>query len=40
MLTKPTDHVAQYLAAIAGLAPLIAEHRQAFDRDGNCRTSY
>src|SRR5262245_32261249 len=33
MLTKPTDHVAQYLVAIERLAPLIAEHRQAFDRD-------
>src|SRR5262245_26767216 len=31
MLTKTTDHVAQYLAAIERLAPLIAEHRAAFD---------
>jgi indole-3-acetate monooxygenase len=33
MLTKPTDLVAEHLAAIEGLAPLIAEHRAAFDRD-------
>jgi alkylation response protein AidB-like acyl-CoA dehydrogenase len=33
MLTKTTDHVAQYLADIKGMAPLIAEHRAAFDRD-------
>lgn len=33
MLTQPTDRVAQYLAAISRLAPLVAEHRQAFDRE-------
>jgi indole-3-acetate monooxygenase len=33
MLTKPTDHVAETLSAIAALAPLIAEHRHTFDRD-------
>ena len=33
MLTKPTDHVAEALSAIAALAPLIAEHRQTFDRE-------
>jgi alkylation response protein AidB-like acyl-CoA dehydrogenase len=33
MLTKPTDHVVQHLTAIERLAPLIAEHRQSFDRE-------
>jgi indole-3-acetate monooxygenase len=33
MLTKPTDHVAELLSAIEMLAPLIAEHRQSFDRE-------
>jgi alkylation response protein AidB-like acyl-CoA dehydrogenase len=33
MLTKPTDHVAGLLSAIEMLAPLIAEHRQSFDRE-------
>lgn len=33
MLTKPTDHVADFLAAIETLAPLIAEHRHSFDRE-------
>lgn len=32
MLTKPTDRVAEQLAALKALAPLIAEHRDAFDR--------
>ena len=33
MLTKPTDRFAETLAAIKALAPLVAEHRHAFDRD-------
>ena len=33
MLTKPTDRVAEQLAALQALAPLIAEHRHAFDRE-------
>ncbi|TPQ33323.1 hypothetical protein C2U70_19610 [Bradyrhizobium guangdongense] len=33
MLAKSPGRVNDYLDAIAGLAPLIAEHRQAFDRD-------
>jgi alkylation response protein AidB-like acyl-CoA dehydrogenase len=33
MLTRPTDLVAEHLAAIEALAPLIAEHRHAFDRE-------
>ena len=33
MLTRMTDRVAQYLAALERLAPLIAEHRHGFDRD-------
>lgn len=33
MLTKPTNRVADYLEAIDRLAPLIAEHRVAFDRE-------
>jgi alkylation response protein AidB-like acyl-CoA dehydrogenase len=33
MLTKPADRFAQVLAALKGLAPLLAEHRAAFDRD-------
>lgn len=33
MLTKPTDHVAPYLAALEAIKPLIAEHRRSFDRD-------
>jgi alkylation response protein AidB-like acyl-CoA dehydrogenase len=33
MLTRTTDRVAQYLAALERLAPLIAEHRHVFDGD-------
>src|ERR1700754_2587005 len=33
MLTRPNDQAVETLSAIAALAPLIAEHRHAFDRD-------
>ena len=33
MLTRPSDQAAKALSSVAALAPLIAEHRQAFDRD-------
>lgn len=33
MLTRPGDRFEQTLSAVAALAPLVAEHRGAFDRD-------